>query len=37
VAALEDVRELVAGLPGTVEKPSYGTPGFRVKDKLFDG
>ena len=22
-------------LPATTEKPSYGTPGFRVKDKLF--
>jgi hypothetical protein len=35
VATLEDVRALVAALPATVEKPSYGTPGFRVKDKLF--
>jgi hypothetical protein len=35
VATLEDVRELAAALPATVEKPSYGTPGFRVKDKLF--
>jgi len=30
-----DVRELALALPATVEKPSYGTPGFRVKDKLF--
>jgi hypothetical protein len=22
-------------LPDTTEKPSYGTPGFRVKDRLF--
>ncbi len=22
-------------LPATTEKPSYGTPGFRVRDKLF--
>jgi hypothetical protein len=22
-------------LPETTEKPSYGTPGFRVRDKLF--
>jgi hypothetical protein len=22
-------------LPGTVEKPSYGMPGFRVRDRLF--
>jgi hypothetical protein len=35
VATLDDVRELVAALPATEEKPSYGTPGFRVKDKLF--
>lgn len=30
-----DVRELALALPATIEKPSYGTPGFRVKDKLF--
>lgn len=30
-----DVRELALALPETVERPSYGTPGFRVKDKLF--
>ncbi|WP_026909626.1 MmcQ/YjbR family DNA-binding protein [Patulibacter minatonensis] len=30
-----DVRELALALPETVEKPSYGTPGFRVKDRLF--
>jgi hypothetical protein len=30
-----DVRRLALGLPATTEKPSYGTPGFRVKDKLF--
>jgi hypothetical protein len=35
VATAEDVRELALGLPQTKEKPSYGTPGFRVKDKLF--
>jgi hypothetical protein len=29
------VRELALALPGVVEKPSYGTPGFRVKNKLF--
>jgi hypothetical protein len=32
---IEDVRELALALPGTSEKPSYGTPGFRVADKLF--
>lgn len=31
---LEDVRRLVAELPETEEKPSYGTPGFRVRKKL---
>ena len=35
VATDEDVRELALGLPQTKEKPSYGTPGFRVKDRLF--
>lgn len=31
----EDVRRIALSLPATSEKPSYGTPGFRVKDKLF--
>lgn len=35
MATEDDVRELALGLPGTVEKPSYGTPGFRARDKLF--
>jgi hypothetical protein len=30
-----DVRTVALSLPETTEKPSYGTPGFRVKDKLF--
>ena len=30
-----DVRELALALPETSERPSYGTPGFRVKDRLF--
>ncbi|WP_026424008.1 MmcQ/YjbR family DNA-binding protein [Actinokineospora inagensis] len=30
-----DVRTAALALPGTTEKPSYGTPGFRVKDKVF--
>ena len=30
-----DVREVALALPGTTEKPSYGTPGFRVADRLF--
>jgi hypothetical protein len=35
VASEADVRKIALSLPGTTEKPSYGTPGFRVKDKLF--
>ncbi|HEV7648823.1 MAG TPA: MmcQ/YjbR family DNA-binding protein [Actinophytocola sp.] len=31
----DDVRRIALSLPHTVERPSYGTPGFRVKDKLF--
>ena len=31
----DDVRRVALSLPETIEKPSYGTPGFRVKDKLF--
>ncbi len=31
----DDVRRMALALPATTEKPSYGTPGFRVKDKLF--
>ncbi|GAB1508918.1 MmcQ/YjbR family DNA-binding protein [Actinophytocola sp. KF-1] len=30
-----DVRGVALSLPETTEKPSYGTPGFRVKDRLF--
>lgn len=32
---LEHVRRAALGLPRTTEKPSYGTPGFRVADRLF--
>jgi hypothetical protein len=32
---VDRVRELALALPGTQERPSYGTPGFRVRDKLF--
>jgi hypothetical protein len=35
VATEDDVRRLALALPATTEEPSYGTPGFRVKDKLF--
>lgn len=30
-----DVRRIAMSLPETTEKSSYGTPGFRVKDRLF--
>ena len=30
-----DVRRIALALPETAERPSYGTPGFRVKDRLF--
>jgi len=30
-----DIRRIALSLPGTTEKPSYGTPGFRVRDRLF--
>jgi hypothetical protein len=35
VVTADDVRRLALSLPATTEKPSYGTPGFRVKDRLF--
>ncbi len=35
MASEADVRELALALPATTEKPSYGTPGFRVGDRLF--
>ena len=35
MATPDDVRELALSLPETAEKSSYGTPGYRVKDKLF--
>jgi hypothetical protein len=31
----DDVRRVALSLPSTTEKPSYGRPGFRVKDRLF--
>ena len=31
----DDVRTIALSLPETEERPSYGTPGFRVKDRLF--
>jgi hypothetical protein len=35
MATEEDVRAIVRSLPATEERPSYGMPGFRVKDRLF--
>ena len=29
------MRAIALSLPETVERPSYGTPGFRVRDRLF--
>lgn len=31
----DDVRRLALALPETRERPSYGTPAFRVKDRPF--
>ena len=35
MATDDDVRRIALALPETIEKPWYGTPGFRVKDKGF--
>ena len=35
MATEEDVRRIALSLPEVVEKPWFGTPGFRVKDKGF--
>ena len=35
VATEEDVRRIALSLPETAEKPWFGTPGFRVRDKAF--
>jgi hypothetical protein len=35
MATEDDVRRLAVSLPEVVEKPSYGTPGFRVRNRLF--
>jgi hypothetical protein len=35
VVTEDDVRRAALALPHTTEKPSYGTPGFRVRDRLF--
>lgn len=31
----DDARRIALSLPETSERPSYGTPGFRVQNKLF--
>lgn len=35
MATEDEVRAIALSLPETTEKPWYGTPGFRVKDKGF--
>jgi hypothetical protein len=35
MATEEQVRRIALSLPETQERPSYGTPGFRVADRLF--
>jgi hypothetical protein len=35
MATEADARQIALALPETAERPSYGTPGFRVKDRLF--
>jgi hypothetical protein len=35
VADEDDLRRIALSLPAATERPSYGTPGFRVADKLF--
>jgi hypothetical protein len=30
-----DLRRIALSLPHTTERPSWGTPGFRVSDRLF--
>jgi len=35
MATIADVRQIALSFPETIEKPMYGTPGFRVRDKAF--
>jgi len=35
MATEDDVRRIALSLPETTERPTWGTPGFRVRDKLF--
>jgi len=32
---LDTIRSMIKRLPGATEAPSYGTPGFKVRKKLF--
>lgn len=35
MADVDDVRRSAMALPATAERPSYGTPAFRVRDRPF--
>jgi hypothetical protein len=35
MASWEDVRRIALALPETSERPAWGTPSWRVRDKLF--
>jgi hypothetical protein len=35
MATEDDVRRIALSLPETVERPWYGTPGYKVRDKGF--
>ena len=35
MSTLDDARAIALALPATTERASYGTPGFRVGDRLF--
>ncbi len=35
MATEDDVRRIALALPECHERPSYGTPGFRVADRIF--
>lgn len=35
MSSQDDLRRLALSLPETTEQPSYGTAGFRVRDRLF--
>ena len=35
MVTLNTIRSMIKRLPGSMEAPSYGTPGFKVNKKLF--